>query len=173
MIWIFNMIMTMNQIILKIIIVNHQKNYQMKMMIIKKLKKNYQKMKKLMKMLMKVIKMIMKLIMMMMIKKLIMMMIMKMKMIMMKIMIMMMMKLMMIMMKVNHQKMKMNVAILQMKYQIKTNCHFIIIIMNLLLILKILQLQHYFVSCKNIISLQMHMKILLKLFIILNLYLLM
>ena len=141
------MIMTMNQIILKIIIVNHQKNYQIKMMIIKKLK-NHQKIKKLMKILMKMMKVIMKLMMMMMMK-LIMMMIMKMKKMMKKIMMMMMMKLMMIMMKVNYQKMKMNVAILQIKHQIKTNCYFIIIIMNLLLILKILQLQHYFVGCKN------------------------
>ena len=41
--------------------------------------------------------------------------------------------------------------------------------MNLLHILKILQLHHCFVDCKNIIFLQMLMKILLKLFIILNL----
>ncbi len=45
---------------------------------------------------------------------------------------------------------------------IKTKCHFIIVKMNLLHILRILQPRHCFVGCKNIKFLQAHMKILLK-----------
>src|SRR3990170_165567 len=59
-----------------------------------------------------------------------------------------------------------------MKKWKKIKCQ-LIIIMNLLHILKTLQLHHYSVGYKNIIFLQVLMKILLKLFTILNLYLLM